>query len=66
MGKSVIVIGGGLAGMTAAIAAHEKGAEVILLDRGSMGTGTNSALANGLFHGPLFGLRRRTVYAGYL
>ena len=52
MKKSVIVIGGGLAGMTAAIAAHEKGAEVILLDRGSMGTGTNSALANGLFTGP--------------
>lgn len=52
MRKSVIVIGGGLAGMTAAIAAHEKGAEVILLDRGSMGTGTNSALANGVFSGP--------------
>jgi len=41
--------------MTAAIAAHEKGAEVILLDRGSMGTGTNSALANGVFSGPSSG-----------
>ncbi len=55
MKHSVIVIGGGLAGMTAAIAAHEQGAEVILLDRGSMGTGTNSALANGVFAGPSSG-----------
>lgn len=52
MEKTVIVIGAGLAGIIAACAAHEEGAEVILIDRGSIGLGTNSALAGGAFTCP--------------
>ena len=52
MQKDVIVVGAGLAGMVAACAAHAEGAEVILIDRGSIGLGTNSAIANGVFAGP--------------
>jgi succinate dehydrogenase/fumarate reductase flavoprotein subunit len=48
----VIVIGAGLAGMTATLAAHGEGAEVTLLARGDIGLGTNSAMANGVFAGP--------------
>ena len=48
----VIIIGAGLAGMIAACAAEAKGAEVLLLDRSSLGVGTNSALSNGVFAGP--------------
>jgi succinate dehydrogenase/fumarate reductase flavoprotein subunit len=54
-GKSrggVIVVGAGLAGMVAAFHARKKGAEVILIDRGSVGLGTNSSLSNGFFTGP--------------
>lgn len=51
-GSRVIIIGGGLAGITAALAALESGAEVLLLDRGGLGLGTNSALANGVFAAP--------------
>lgn len=53
MRADVIVIGAGLAGMTAALAAEQNGAEVILVDRGPIGTGTNSALSNGVFSGPV-------------
>ncbi len=49
MWADVIVIGAGLAGMTAALAAKQNGAEVILVDRGPIGTGTNSALSNRVF-----------------
>jgi succinate dehydrogenase/fumarate reductase flavoprotein subunit len=52
MKTDVVVIGAGLAGMVAALAAHEGGAEVLLLDRGPAGRGTNSALSNGVFAGP--------------
>jgi len=52
MKTDVIVIGAGLAGMMAAYAAQEEGAEVILIDRGSVGIGTNSAMANGVFACP--------------
>jgi aspartate oxidase len=52
MRKQVIVIGAGLAGMVAAYAAQAEGAEVILIDRGLIGIGTNSALSNGVFAGP--------------
>ena len=52
MHADVIVVGAGLAGMTAALAAEQAGAGVILVDRGPIGTGTNSALANGVFSGP--------------
>ncbi len=49
----VIVVGAGLAGMTAALAAEQAGADVILVDRGAIGTGTNSALSNAAFSGPI-------------
>jgi aspartate oxidase len=52
MRADVIVVGAGLAGMTAALAAEQAGAAVLLLDRGPIGTGTNSCLANGAFSGP--------------
>jgi succinate dehydrogenase/fumarate reductase flavoprotein subunit len=50
--RQAIVIGAGLAGMSATLAAHGEGAEVILLARGDIGLGTNSAMANGVFAGP--------------
>ena len=52
MERRVIVIGAGLAGMVAARSACENGAEVVLLDRGPIGIGSNSALSNGVFSGP--------------
>jgi succinate dehydrogenase/fumarate reductase flavoprotein subunit len=52
MGDRVIVVGAGLAGIVAAYAAQEAGAEVLVLDRSGAGLGTNSALANGVFAGP--------------
>ena len=55
MKNSVIVVGSGLAGMVASMAACEKDTDVMLIDRGSMGIGTNSALANGCFSGPFSG-----------
>jgi fumarate reductase (CoM/CoB) subunit A len=50
--KKVAVVGAGLAGMIAAITACREGAEVLLVDRGSIGLGSNSAMANGVFTGP--------------
>jgi len=50
--QQVIIIGAGLAGMMAASTAVDEGADVLLIDRGSVGTGTNSAISNGLFTGP--------------
>jgi aspartate oxidase len=52
MSKRVIIIGAGLAGLTAAHAAAKAGATVLVVDRGPIGIGTNSALANGFFAGP--------------
>jgi len=52
MAKRVIIIGAGLAGLTAAHAAAKEGATVLVVDRGPIGIGTNSALANGFFAGP--------------
>jgi succinate dehydrogenase/fumarate reductase flavoprotein subunit len=52
MAKRVIIIGGGLAGLTAAHAAAKEGATVLVVDRGPIGIGTNSSLANGFFAGP--------------
>jgi len=54
MKNHVIIIGAGLAGMVAAISAHDEGSRVTLIDRGSVGLGTNSALSGGLFAGPTF------------
>lgn len=48
----VLVIGAGLAGMTATVAAQGDGAEVVLVDRGGIGLGSNSAMANRVFAGP--------------
>jgi succinate dehydrogenase/fumarate reductase flavoprotein subunit len=53
MCADVIVVGAGLAGMTAALAAEKAGADVILVDRGAIGLGTNSALSNAAFSGPV-------------
>jgi succinate dehydrogenase/fumarate reductase flavoprotein subunit len=52
MSKTVIVIGAGLAGMMAAYAAQREGVDVVLITRGSIGIGSNSALSNGVFSGP--------------
>ncbi len=54
MKNHVIIVGAGLAGMAAAISANNEGASVTLIDRGSIGLGTNSALAGGQFTGPTF------------
>jgi succinate dehydrogenase/fumarate reductase flavoprotein subunit len=52
MEQRVIIIGAGLAGMMAAYAAQAEGVEVLLIDKGPLGLGTNSALANGVFACP--------------
>jgi succinate dehydrogenase/fumarate reductase flavoprotein subunit len=52
MHDDVIVIGAGLAGMMAADTARAEGARVLLLNRGGIGLGTNSAMSNGVFTGP--------------
>jgi len=51
MRSKVIVIGAGLAGIIAAYHACRAGAEVVIVDRGSVGLGTNSAMSNGVFAG---------------
>lgn len=45
----VLVVGGGIAGAMAAIAAREQGLDVLLLDRGFFGRTGCSALASGMF-----------------
>jgi len=52
MQTDVVVIGAGCAGMVSALEAEATGARVILIDRGPVGIGTNSALAGGIFAGP--------------
>jgi len=52
MREDVIVVGAGCAGLVAALEARRQGAQVLLIDRGPIGIGTNSALSNGLFAGP--------------
>jgi len=63
MKKRVIVIGAGLAGMIAAYAAQREGADVVLVDRGSIGLGTNSAMANGVVAGPTGSYGRKEYIA---
>jgi succinate dehydrogenase / fumarate reductase, flavoprotein subunit len=48
----VIVVGAGLAGMVAALFAEAEGAQVLLIDKGAVGTGSNSAMSNGVFTAP--------------
>jgi len=52
MRMDVIVIGGGCAGIVAALEARRAGAEVAIVDRGPIAMGTNSALSNGIFAAP--------------
>ena len=52
MHKNIVIVGAGLAGMVAAYTAQQEGAEVVLIDRGAIGLGTNSSLSNGVFAGP--------------
>ena len=52
MRKDVIVIGGGCAGIMAALEAEKNGARIMLIGRGAIGIGTNSVLSNGIFSGP--------------
>ena len=49
---TTLVAGAGLAGLIAAHAAQREGAAVLVVDRGPIGMGTNSALANGVMSGP--------------
>ncbi len=49
MSKKIIVIGAGGAGLTAAIAARMAGAEVTVISKTAMGTGTCTAYAGGIF-----------------
>jgi len=49
MQADVIIVGSGLAGSVAALAAAAKGAKVILVDRGPIGLGSNTAMADGIF-----------------
>jgi len=58
--SKVVVIGAGLAGLVAAFTAAQEGADVVLVARGPIGTGTNSALANGYFSGPSESYPRET------
>ncbi len=52
MQYDVIVVGAGLAGMVAALSAAEEGASVLLIDKGAIGLGSNSAISNAAFMSP--------------
>ncbi len=52
----VWIIGSGAAGLTAAIAAREAGAEVGVVGKSSPGRGTSTTMAVGIFSGPWEGL----------
>jgi len=49
--KDVIVIGAGLAGMVAALEAQSQGSHVVLITKGPLGIGSNSALSGARFAG---------------
>jgi fumarate reductase (CoM/CoB) subunit A len=46
----VVIVGSGAAGLMAAITARDHGAEVLILCKGPLGKGTNTAMAAGLFN----------------
>ena len=52
MQHDIIVAGAGLAGMVAALTAAEAGASVLLIDKGAIGMGSNSAISNAAFMSP--------------
>jgi aspartate oxidase len=66
MATKVLVIGSGLAGLTAAYTALLGGAEVTLLDRGTIGLGNNSTLSAGGFFAPSQQCRPADYIAGTL
>ncbi len=66
----VLVVGGGIAGLSAAIAARKKGQEVLLCSKVTPGRASSSTLSQGSFRGRVAGFtaeehRRLTVEAGY-
>ena len=65
----VLVVGSGAAGLRAAIAAREKGAEVCVISKGSLGKTTSTILSGGAFAGAQEGAfqdkhLKRTLQAG--
>ena len=49
LSTDVVVIGAGAAGLMAAIAARDAGADVLLLSKGPLGKAANTAMAAGIF-----------------
>lgn len=49
MTTDVLVVGGGMAGVFAAIKAHDNGAKVLLVDKGSVGRSGQTPFARGIF-----------------
>jgi NADPH-dependent 2,4-dienoyl-CoA reductase/sulfur reductase-like enzyme len=49
VGRKVVIIGGGLAGLRAAIEASRNGSKTIVVSKSSIGGGTNTGLAGGGF-----------------
>ena len=45
----VLVVGGGMAGVFAAVKAHDRGAKVILVDKGTVGKSGQTPFARGIF-----------------
>lgn len=45
----VLVVGGGMAGVFAAVKAHDKGAKVLLVDKGAVGRSGQTPFARGIF-----------------
>jgi succinate dehydrogenase/fumarate reductase flavoprotein subunit len=45
----VLVVGGGMAGVFAAVTAHDNGAQVLLVDKGSVGRSGQTPFARGIF-----------------
>lgn len=49
LSTDILVIGGGLAGITAALEAERSGLQVLILGKFAIGMGTNSSMAGGVF-----------------